>query len=50
MTVSANNELVNQALMAYQDSLAAASSSPDKMAIEQHIKGKLRRFTADIPD
>lgn len=34
----------------YFQPLLAASSSPDKMVIEQHIKGKLARFAPDIPE
>ena len=49
----AANKLVAQLckdVSQYFQPLLAASSSPDKIAIEQHIKAKLTRFTADIPD
>jgi serine/threonine-protein kinase HipA len=53
MNSRAANKLVVQLcrdVARYFQPLLAASSSPDKTAIEQHIKGKLRRFTTDIPD
>jgi murein L,D-transpeptidase YcbB/YkuD len=54
MTVSANNELVNQALAAYQDSLAAAASALEKQlktAIgSSDIAGGMNQFNRVLED
>lgn len=54
MTVSANNELVNQALAAYQDSLAAAASALEKQLktamSSSDVAGGMNQFNRVLED